>query len=258
MQAVFKRTEKKYMISSAKAEKLTELLLDGHMVPDGTGNYLVQNLYFDDDNWNVITTSIAKPPYKEKMRLRCYGTLESAKFAFLELKKKYDGIVYKRRISIPKECLNIPLKNVLAETQTQIARELEYHMVTTGVQAKVFVGYSRTALSGIGEDEDLRITMDTDVHYRLNELNFKYPGKGRAILPEDAVLLEIKSPFSIPLWLATFLSENEIYSASFSKVGTCYQDYMQHGQSFTGKDLFIMPYAGTESVRTEKELMAVV
>lgn len=252
MITVFKRTEKKYMINGEQTRRLEELILDGYMVPDRGGAYMVQNLYFDNANWDIVTTSIRKPPYKEKMRMRCYGPLENASVVFLELKKKYQGIVYKRRVVIPKEKLEMPLIEVLRKDDSQIAREMVYHLQTTGVEEKMFLSYRRKAFSGVGENKELRITYDRDVMYRLNDLNFNRPSDGRKVLDDDAVLLEIKSPFSIPLWLSRFLSDNGIFSASFSKYGTCFGDYWQDNAHILG-DLNLMP-----TLNREKGLLVAV
>jgi hypothetical protein len=223
MQSVFKRNEKKYLITNAQAASI-ESILSGHMVPDMVGTYWVQNIYFDNNNWDVINTSMSKPFYKEKIRLRCYGTFVSARCMFLELKKKYDGIVYKRRAAIPKQFLD-SVEDALVEDNTQIARELLFHLQSEPIVKKMFISYHRTAFTGIDDDSALRITFDKNVRYRLNKLNFLHPREGFLVFPEDAVIMEIKTPLSIPLWLARFLSENEIFGTSVSKYGVCFSDY---------------------------------
>lgn len=226
MQYIFKRLEKKYLITQNQAAQLKSTLAQ-HMKPDGFGTRPVQNLYCDTTNWDIIRTSIEKPYYKEKMRLRCYGIPSSSDLIFLELKKKYAGIVYKRRITVPLQTLLYRgLKDYLAGQTTQIARELNFHVQSKNVSEKMFVSYHRTAFIGI-EDEDLRITLDSKICYRLNMLDFFHPGEGRHILPEDHVLMEIKTSKGVPMWLAKSLSDNKIYTSSFSKYGACYTDYYQ-------------------------------
>jgi len=223
MQAIFKRQEQKYLLTEKQATQLV-LAFSEYMQQDVHGTYWVQNLYFDTENWDIINTSIQKPYYKEKMRLRCYGTPETAKYIFLELKKKYAGTVYKRRISLPTDSLARSLDQVLEEDGSQIARELQFHLRSANVSEKMYVGYRRKAFAGI-DDPSLRLTIDSDILYRPNELNFANPSEGNSILPEHMRLMEIKTASSIPLWLSHFLSENEIYGASFSKIGTCFTDY---------------------------------
>ncbi|MCL1883651.1 MAG: polyphosphate polymerase domain-containing protein [Defluviitaleaceae bacterium] len=223
MQAVFKRNEKKYIITSEQASSI-ESLLDGHMVPDRTGTYWVQNIYFDNNRWDIINISMDKPFYKEKMRLRCYG--EIADRVFLELKKKHAGIVYKRRVALPKQAMDMPILDALRYEETQISRELAFYLESTGVSPKMFLSYSRKAFSGVREDSALRITFDSSIRYRTDNLDFIHsPNDGKLVFPENLVIMEIKTPLSIPLWLVNFLSENKIFGTSVSKYGVCFTDY---------------------------------
>ncbi|MCL1842606.1 MAG: polyphosphate polymerase domain-containing protein [Defluviitaleaceae bacterium] len=227
MQAVFKRHEKKYLITSEQAQNI-QSILPGRMTPDGTGTYWVQNIYFDNNRWDVINISMDKPYFKEKMRLRCYGDINTANHVFLELKKKYAGIVYKRRVALPKQALDIPLENALESDDSQIARELKFYLQTAQVSRKMFLSYRRAAFMGMGENSPLRITFDSTIRYRTNKLDFIHsPKDGSLVFPENAVIMEIKTPFSIPLWLARFLSENKIFGTSVSKYGVCFSDFFQ-------------------------------
>jgi len=227
MQHIFKRYEKKYLITHDQAQAI-ESTLAQYMELDKFGTYWVQNLYFDTENWDVINTSMEKPFYKEKLRMRCYGVPEPESNVFLELKKKYDGVGYKRRVAFPLESLyGRNLADVLTEVgdNTQIARELSYYLQTTPVTEKMQLTYRRTAYAdqlGLG----LRITFDTDIRYRLDYLDFANPNEGHEIVP-DHILMEVKTTNNFPLWLAHVFSENNIFRTSFSKYGTCFTDYQQ-------------------------------
>ena len=229
MQHSFKRYEKKYLITSKQAAIL-ETALSDRMTPDLFGTYQVQNLYFDTDNWDVIYTSMQRPYYKEKMRLRYYGMSSAAGQIFLELKKKYAGVVYKRRVVLPSAALTRPLQDVLAQETTQIARELNFYLQSTQVTEKMFISFHRKAFSGKQEETGLRITFDADIRYRPDHLHFDAPGRGQAVLHEDYRLMEIKTHTSIPLWLARLCSENGVFAAPYSKYATCYTDYVQRRQ----------------------------
>ena len=227
MQDVFKRYEKKYLITTQQAA-IVEAVLSARMVPDRFDAYWVQNLYFDTDNWDVIRTSMQRPYYKEKLRLRYYGVMDanSSGPVFLELKKKCAGIAYKRRIALPQEVLAQSLGEVLGRETTQIARELQFYLRTTEVAPKLFVAYRRRAFAG-KEDVGLRVTLDAEIRYRSEQLHFHQPDEGRLVLPETHHLMEIKTPTSIPLWLARLCSDNGIFAGSYSKYATCYTDYWQ-------------------------------
>ncbi|MCL2588341.1 MAG: polyphosphate polymerase domain-containing protein [Oscillospiraceae bacterium] len=231
MQHNFKRYEKKYLITNEQAAAV-EAALSDRMMPDQFDSYWVQNLYFDTDNWDVIHTSMQQPYYKEKLRLRYYGRLGAAEHAYLELKKKCDGVVYKRRVALSVEGLEKPLEDMLAETSTQIARELGFYLQSTQVREKMFIAFRRKAFAG-KEDVGLRVTFDSDIRYRLDQLHFEAPGEGRLVLHEGYQVMEIKTRTSIPLWLARLCSEAGIFATPYSKYATCYTDYTQ--QSHTGR-----------------------
>jgi len=228
MQAIFKRNEKKYLLTQTQANQLITAISD-YMKPDTFGTYWVQSLYFDTENWDIIHNSMEKPLYKEKVRLRCYGMPETTDYFFLEFKKKYSGVVYKRRLSIsPDDIKNYSLEEILSKDNSQIAKELNYHIQKMGVSEKFFLAYYRQAFAGI-DDDNLRMTIDSNISYRLDNLRFTQPQLGCSTLDTNTFLLEIKTPLSIPLWLVRILGELEIFSSSFSKYATCFTDWI--GQS---------------------------
>ena len=224
MQTFFKRYEKKYLLTQEQTAML-EALFTQYMARDKFDAYWVQNLYYDTEGWDVIRTSIEKPFFKEKMRLRCYGTPESSQRVFLELKKKYNGIVYKRRVSLPLYAAS-HLEDALAENPSQIAQELRFYLRSTGVRPRIFVACQRLAFAGT-EDPGLRVTLDTNIHYRLDQLDFSSPGEGFPLPMGKHCVMEIKTPTAFPLWLVQALSENQLFGTSFSKVGSCFTDYSQ-------------------------------
>ena len=237
MQSIFERHENKYLISKEQGEAFKKILAR-HMEPDSTaklydgspqgnfGEYLVQNIYYDNESWEVIRRSIEKPLYKEKMRLRCYGIPDRESRVFLELKKKYKGVVYKRRAAIPYYELSFKSPgDIISEQNSQILRELNFYMVKTQVMERVYITYKRTAFTGI-DQKGLRVTFDADLRFRLGELNFLNPNCGTLLLPKDMFVMEIKALGSMPLWLAHALCEHRLFPAPFSKYGRCYTDFI--------------------------------
>ncbi len=96
-QEVFKRYEKKYMLTRDQYNHLISLLVT-KMSADEYGRHTICNVYYDTPDYQLIRTSLDKTIYKEKIRLRSYGVLTEENTVFLELKKKYNGVVYKRRV----------------------------------------------------------------------------------------------------------------------------------------------------------------
>jgi len=238
MQTVFSRNEKKYLITQMQADRLIDALVT-NMKPDKYSTYWVQNIYYDTENWDIIRTSMEKPHYKEKMRMRCYGNPETTDRMFLELKKKYSGVVYKRRLPIiPSEIASSSIDEILSKDSSQIAKELAYHIQMTGVTEKFFISYHRQAFAGLNDDS-LRLTLDSDISYRLDRLCFSNSRKGMASIPlnsnntnnPNGFLLEIKTPLSIPLWLVHLLSELGIFATSFSKYAACFTDWIEKEDS---------------------------
>jgi SPX domain protein involved in polyphosphate accumulation len=223
METTFKRQEAKFALSKAQFLSVYEII--SQKVPaDIFGSYLVQSLYFDTDNWDVIRMSIEKPAYKEKMRLRCYGIPGANTLVYLELKKKFNGMVHKRRIEFPMEELQKKTAHdIAAADNSQVGRELNFYMRSIPVQEKVHVSYKRKAFE---DNSGLRVTFDSGIRFRTNMLNYTHPQGGSEILPNDVTIMEIKTLGGIPLWLARTLSELHIFPTSFSKYGTGYKKYI--------------------------------
>ena len=229
MQSAFKRYEKKYLITCEQSEAVRQVIKE-HMVLDRYGEYSVSNLYFDTENWSVIRASIEKPAFKEKLRLRYYGAItdimtDTSKL-YLELKKKYRGVVYKRRIELAAAAYDgSNIRTIVSDTPSQIARELSFYLQSNAVTERVYLAYQRTAFSG-KKDAGLRITFDSEVRFRLDDLNFNCTKDGQRLIPSDNMLMEIKTLGGMPIWLAHTLSEVCAFPTTFSKVGMCYIEHV--------------------------------
>ena len=220
---IFKRQELKFILTDEQVAAMNTLF-NNHLQPDTYSDYLVQSIYFDTENWDIIRASIEKPIYKEKMRLRCYGIPGQNSTMFLELKKKYRGVVHKRRISFPVEELSRRTAREIAATSTSITgRELNKHFETYPVSEKVHISYRRKAYS---DGNDLRITCDTDLKFRTNELDYQNPNDGLDIISKTLTIMEIKTLGGMPMWLAQALSKLRIFPTSFSKYGVGYKKHI--------------------------------
>lgn len=179
------------------------------------------NVYYDTDNFELIRKSIEKPIYKEKLRIRSYNktTLDSS--VYVELKKKYDHIVYKRREKIAyKYVLN---NSFLEGAETQIDKEIKYfNDFYGGLTPKMFLSYERVAYY-FKDDKQIRITFDTNIKYQTENVSLIPSISDIKLLPNNFVLMELKVPFSIPYNLAKYLSSEKIFKTSFSKYGTAYK-----------------------------------
>ena len=228
-QAVFKRKEIKYLLSSEKRNALLPIL-EAHMEPDAFAHSSISNLYYDTPDFRMIRRSLEKPMYKEKLRLRSYGTPENTSTVFPEIKKKAMGIVYKRRISLPyQEAVSFLSGQQIASTDTcdgttqQILHELDWMLASyENLAPRVFLSYERDSYKGVS-DPSLRLTLDQDILFRTDRLDLREGAFGEAILLPDQTLMEVKISNAAPLWLAQALSEIGIFPVSFSKYGRAYE-----------------------------------
>lgn len=217
----FKRYEKKYLLTRDKYEKFRGEV-DRHMQVDEFGLDTINNIYYDTGQYDMIRESIEKPVYKEKIRLRGYGDIKSGDTVYLELKKKYRGIVYKRRATMKlEEAYKAVTAGCIEKADTQILRELDYVLSFYKPEPKVYLAYDRVALYD-KKGSDLRVTFDFNIRYRTDDLDMSHGDYGDYIMTEDSVLLEIKASAAYPFWLIKLLENLEIYPISFSKYGTVY------------------------------------
>lgn len=221
-QEVFKRIEKKYIVDEPTYEKLIKKL-DGHFVKDRYYKSTICNIYYDTPSHQLVRNSIEKPVYKEKLRVRSYGVPNDEDMVFVELKKKYKGVVYKRRIEMTlAQTRDFFAGKDVPHDNPQIENELKYFLkFYEGIAPAMYLSYDRLAYCG-AEDPSLRLTFDTHILYREEQKELDNGIWGKELLPAGMRVMEIKIPNAMPLWLPAILDELEIYPASFSKYGTAY------------------------------------
>lgn len=232
---VFNRIEKKYLITEDIYAKFYYDILEGMVLDkyckEGK-HYSINNIYFDTDTNELIRNSIEKPVYKEKLRLRSYGVPDMDSKVFLEIKKKYQGIVNKRRIVLKlQQAYDFTLSGIIPhgpKINEQVTRELDYFMRFYKPKPVLFLAYDRVAMFG-KEDENLRITFDRNIRTRREDVFLEKGDWGKQLLNPGEVLMEIKVPGSIPLWLTDILTKYDIKSTSYSKYGTEYKNYITDG-----------------------------
>ncbi len=221
-QQIFERNEIKYLLGPRQAEHLLSCL-EGHMKADDYGKTLIRNIYYDTPDHRLIRTSLEKPVYKEKLRVRSYRQVNAEDRVFVELKKKYKDVVYKRRVSMKRDEASMYLCGKCpAPEPCQITAELDYFLSFYGdLTPMVFLSYEREAYFDPG-GTDLRLTLDRNILYREDHLSLGFGAYGTPILPPGATLLELKTSGGIPLWLSHFLNREQLRKTSFSKYGEAY------------------------------------
>lgn len=223
---VFNRHENKYLIDEATMERLQNDLFS-HMVLDQYNQkfptYTITNIYYDTDDSFLIRTSLQKPRYKEKLRLRGYGVPGFDDRVYVEIKKKVNGLVNKRRSAMKlTEAYDFLASGQLPEPQPmhnrQVLREITYLLSQHELKPRLYLAYDRRAY--IGQDEpDLRVSFDCNIRCRRENIRLEAGDFGDPLLPAGYWLMEIKTAQGIPFWLSRLLSERHIFPVSFSKYG---------------------------------------
>lgn len=223
---VFQRVEKKYRLTAAEKEAfLSEI--GNRLTADAYGKSTVCSLYLDTPDRRIIRDSIdakgfEKPAYKEKLRLRSYGTPNAETNVFFEIKKKYRGVVYKRRVVLPLAKAVIYLNGGEKPLESQIMDEIDWSMRFYDRPSPSMLLSCRREAFVLTENPRLRITFDADLRYRDIDLDLSLGGHGTSLLPDDTVIMELKTDGALPLWLCHALDKHRLYPSSFSKYGTAY------------------------------------
>lgn len=230
----FKRNELKFLLNDEQYNKLVPVIHQ-YMNPDkyciGGKEYGIYNIYYDTTDNHLIRTSIEKPYYKEKIRLRSYySPAQPDDRVFLEIKKKIGGIVTKRRASMTLAQAEDFLENGVLPPesskfiQNQVMEELVQFLRTYKVYPAQYISYQRSAFFG-KEDSEFRLTFDRKITARRHDLTLAKESYGNQLIDEDQHLMEVKIVGSMPLWLSHTLSELKIFKTSFSKYGRAFKCY---------------------------------
>ncbi len=219
----FERYEIKYRLTDEQYRALLPILAE-HLVDDRYRDSVVCSVYYDTPDRRLIRRSMEKPLYKEKLRLRSYGLLSPQGNVFAELKKKYDGVVYKRRMLMPLNAAERFFETGVPIPTSQVGKELAYAVAYYGgLEPSMFLCYDREAFVG-KDDRSLRVTFDRNIRARSEQIDLTSSLDGRLLLPPDERLMEVKTSGALPIWLCAALSSLHIYKTSFSKYGTAYAD----------------------------------
>lgn len=228
----FNRLEKKFLLNEEQFLRIKEEI-DKRFDPDEYGETTICNLYYDTNDYTLISRSIEKPTYKEKLRLRTYGIPTNDSTGFVEVKKKYKGVVFKRRITMPlHKAVSFLADETDVDSPTQMSKEIKYFLkFYKGLEPRFYISYDRSAFF-CKDDRDFRITFDRNLTWRDYDLDLTKGSYGNLLTKEGQVLMELKVATAVPLWLSNLLSELKIYSVSFSKVGNAFIQKINNNRSY--------------------------
>lgn len=218
---IFERQEKKYLLTAEQKQAFLDRI-SAFVEEDEHGAYTLSNLYFDNDTFESIRRSIEKPIFKEKMRLRAYGTPQAEDRIFWEVKKKYKGTGYKRRITTTPRQMEQYLQEGIPLSESQTFRELDYLLRSQRLRPRIYLAYDRRAYYA-KEDHNIRITFDENIRWRWDDLDLTHGDHHCKVYPMEQHLMELKVYDRMPLWLVEILSDLKIYPVSFSKYGKIFE-----------------------------------
>lgn len=243
---VFQRFEKKYLVNENTFLKIIEkitpyVVLDQHNKNNEL--YLIQNLYYDTKDSELIRKCLNKPKYREKLRVRAYGEVSKQDSVFVEIKKKVNGVGNKRRTKMSLYQAGVFLQNGQIPAQKkgmnlQVVNEIKQILQTYQLQPLVYLSYKRLAYFGRG-DRNFRISFDRDLLTRRTQLDLSKGEFGNRLLPENQWLMEVKVLGNLPIWFTKVLSELQLYPTGFSKYG---EEYKRHCAVNQKTSSIIMPH----------------
>ena len=234
MEGIFNRMEYKYKLDRTMMEHISTALRP-HMVADAysqgdDGFYVVNNLYLDTEDFWFIRNSLDRPPYKEKMRLRCYGDIVAGTQSpvYFEIKKKFMKSGNKRRIVLPTDLIDAWItKGEIPDAPTvnqQIVREIDVILQAYRPVPRLAVFYDRRAFFSKELGSTLRVTFDYHIRYRMTDVDFVHGHGGRLVYPQDDYIMEVKfKGGAMPQWFANLLAEHDLAREPFSKVGKAWR-----------------------------------
>lgn len=227
-QSIFERVESKYILTRQQYEKLMDMIRE-RIQPDRYPHSNISSIYFDTDDYQLVRGSLDGNGYREKLRLRSYGLCDDNSEVFLELKKKYLGVTYKRRQGLSyRDAMNYLLFQH-NECNSQIMKEIDYLFEKNeDLKPRVLIRYQRDCFVST-RDPSVRITFDYDIRYSLKNLLLKNNEPEEKLTDDDTVIMEIKCLNSMELWLARALNELGIHPGNFSKYGQIYTKNIMKG-----------------------------
>jgi SPX domain protein involved in polyphosphate accumulation len=218
----FRRYEQKYLINRSQYAELSDFL-PSLVREDQFGRSTVCTIYYDTDDFTIIRKAQNRPLFKEKLRLRSYGVPGPEDMVFLELKKKFKGITYKRRISLPlAQTRDYQFLHAVSSGSSYVINEINCFLLRYKPTPKVLIGCHRVAFQGL-ENPSLRITFDTQLRWRQTDLDLSQGHYGESLLQDDVYLMELKVDEAVPLSLSRMMAKLRIFPISYSKYSKAYE-----------------------------------
>ncbi len=221
----FNRYELKYILPYKQYQRVLQDF-KGFLRPDkhagAEGVYRISSLYYDSPDLSCYRNKIDGIKYRRKLRLRVYKDSDMT-VAFVEIKQRINRTVQKRRICLPMDvatalCAGRDINIThLDQTDQETASEVLYLVKALSLRPQCIISYHRKAYEGSRYEHGLRVTFDTHLKYRLNNLDVTVPSKDRFFLPPDTVVMEVKANERVPVWLTSLFGLHQCNLQRVSK-----------------------------------------
>jgi len=221
----FNRYELKYVLPYSQYIHVLKdfkgfLEMDKHAGDQGI--YRISSLYYDSPDLSCYRNKIDGTKYRRKLRLRLYKDSDLT-FGFVEIKQRINRTVQKRRLRLPIEeakalCAgeDIGIQN-MDSIDTETASEVLYLVKALNLKPQCIISYHRRAYEGSRYEHGLRVTFDTHLKYRRNELDVTTLCKDRFFLSPDKVVMEVKANERVPIWLTSLFGLHQCSLQRVSK-----------------------------------------
>lgn len=225
----FNRYELKYVLHVRQVEPLVRDLLH-FMAPDehadADGAYRVTSLYYDSPDLHFYRAKLDGLRYRRKLRIRVYPGvrgIDETTPAFVEIKQRMNQTVQKRRVVLPlraaiEHCAGV--RDAVAgrdPADVAVGSEIQYMVRALRLRPTCIVTYRRRAFVGSRYERGMRLTFDTRIEGRTTVLDLTAPARGRPLLPETAVVMEIKVDDRVPDWTTSLVARHECRLQRLSK-----------------------------------------
>jgi hypothetical protein len=224
------------VITQEQRDRLMPLLLPRLRADENAGDgafYPIVSLYYDNDERDCYWEKIRSFGNRRKLRVRVYGSLDGAlpPTCFVEVKHKCDGRGVKRRVRLPLDLAlaaadGNAIDHPLSVTDRRTIDEVSDLVHKRGFQRCCCMRYDRQAFADKNPESDLRITFDTGIGYRMDDLTPIPDDRAftRYLLPEGYSVMEVKVTGAVPYWLTRMLGEQGCILQSHSKYCNALED----------------------------------
>lgn len=219
----------KFVIAREQRDALMPRLLP-HLRADANAGdnafYPIISLYYDNADRDCYWEKLRGQGSRRKMRVRVYGSLDGKvpPTAFIEVKHKCDSRIVKRRAQMP---LEAALKAGAGEdpgvelnfADRKVVNEVHGLVHGRGFLPHCCMRYDRQAFADVNPASDLRITFDTAIGYRMDNLTPVPDDRAFTdyLLNEGDSVMEVKVTGSVPYWLPRMLGAAGCILTSHSK-----------------------------------------